>query len=184
MTLQPPAPCSRSAGRVRAVRPDLGRVRRVRRTGAPAAESVEVPMDAFLSGGDRNHPMIAVRGETDLATAGDLFRQLVLLTGAATEQIALDLSQVTFMDCAGLRALSAIDRHMSASGGSVRVAAVSPAVARLFELVGRCGASPGIPAPPRSRSPGRGGDPFQAAAAAALPARRESPGPAGRTEGL
>ena len=116
-------------------------------------------MDAFLSGSDEHHSVITVRGETDLGNAGDLLTRLVLLVGAAAKQIALDLSQVTFMDCSGLRTLAAIDRHVSMSGGSMRVAAVSPAVARLFELVGRCEAPPRDPTPPRSGSPS-GGEPI------------------------
>ena len=63
-------------------------------------------------------------------------------------QIVLDLSQVTFMDLSGLRTLNAIERHVSTRGGSLRVAAVSHEVARLFELVGPRGALPHILAPP------------------------------------
>lgn len=111
-------------------------------------------MDEFLSGDDGYHPLITVCGELDLANAGDLLFQLLGLAAATTGQIELDLSQVTFMDCAGLRVLAAIDRHVSASGGSVRVIAVSSVVVRLFELTGPHGLplqsllspGPGIPA--------------------------------------
>jgi anti-anti-sigma factor len=97
-------------------------------------------MDAISSTADDDRLTITVRGETDLANAGALLLRLVVLVGAATGEIILDLSQVTFMDCAGLRTLAAIERHVHANGGSVRVAAVSPEVARLFELAGPCGA--------------------------------------------
>jgi anti-sigma B factor antagonist len=105
-------------------------------------------MDAFVSSTDENHLVITVRGETDLANAGELLLRLVVLAGAATGQITLDLSQVTFMGMAGLRTLNAIERHVSARGGSLRVAAVSREVARLFEVVGPRGALPHILAPP------------------------------------
>ena len=135
MTPQPSAPFSPVRGMRRdADRP--GRTAAGGSIGAPEAESMSVLMDAFLSSTDVDHLVITVRGETDLANAGDLLSRLVLLAGAATGQIALDLSQVTFMDCAGLRTLAEIDRLVTAGGGSVRVASVSPAVARLFELVG------------------------------------------------
>ena len=76
-----------------------------------------------------------MRGDIDLATAGDLLLRLLMLAGPASGAIALDLSQVTFIDCAGLRTLIALDRHARSTGGSVHVAAVSLPVARLFELI-------------------------------------------------
>jgi anti-anti-sigma factor len=105
-------------------------------------------IDASLTSADENRLTITVRGETDLSNADDLLLRLVVLTGTATGQIALDLSQVTFMDCAGLRTLSAIDRHVTASGGSIHMAAVSREVARLFELAGPHGALPHVVASP------------------------------------
>jgi anti-anti-sigma factor len=93
-------------------------------------------MDAFLSSSDESRLHVTARGEADLATAGDLLVRLVTLVGAAAGEVAIDLSQVTFMDCAGLRTLNAIERLVRVNGGSVQVVAASPAVARLFELVG------------------------------------------------
>jgi ABC-type transporter Mla MlaB component len=46
-----------------------------------------------------------------------------------------NLTQVDFMDCAGLRMLAAINQHIKTRGGSMRVVAASPAVTRLFELI-------------------------------------------------
>jgi anti-anti-sigma factor len=140
-------------------------------------------MDAFLSVSDKNRPVISVSGETDLANAGDLLLRLILLAGAATGQIELDLSQVTFMDCAGLRALAAIDRYVNAGGGSMRVVALSPIVARLFELTGRHRPQPHLLAPPRSGIPGSGTAPLPDALSGDLPARRDTLELAGSTEG-
>lgn len=109
---------------------------------APAAESVGLHVDVYLSSSDRHPLLITVRGDVDLATADTLLVRLSTLAAPATGQIALDLAQVTFLDCAGLRALIAFEQYVRASGGSVRVDAVSPEVARLFELLGQCGASP------------------------------------------
>jgi anti-anti-sigma factor len=97
--------------------------------------------------------MIAVRGEVDLATAGDLLLRLRILAGPASGPILLDLSQTTFMDCAGLRALQAFDQYVAAAGGSVHVAAVSLPVARLFELTALLGDAAQIPAPPAFDTP-------------------------------
>jgi anti-sigma B factor antagonist len=105
-------------------------------------------MDASLSRTDDDHLLITIRGEADLATADALLLRLMVLVGTATAQISLDLSQITFIDCSGLRALSATDRHVRSAGGSIRVVAVSPEVARLFELIGSHGVLPRILAPP------------------------------------
>ena len=91
-------------------------------------------MDVISTRRDKFLHAITVRGDVDLATAGDLFLRLVMLAGPATGAIALDLSQVVFIDCTGLRTLIAFDQHARTIGGSVCVAAASLPVARLFEL--------------------------------------------------
>ena len=94
-------------------------------------------MDVFSYGFERYpRPVNAVvRGEIDVATAEDLLLRLRMLAGGAGREIVLDLSRVTFIDCAGLRALIALDHQVRTAGGRVRVTAVSSQVARLFELV-------------------------------------------------
>ena len=107
-------------------------------------------MDVFLTRCDEHIHMIAVRGEVDLATAGELLVRLRTLTGTRRGPILLDLSRITFIDCAGLRTLRDFEQHVASAGGSVHVAAVSLPVARLFELLAlRTGAPPtsGPPAP-------------------------------------
>jgi anti-anti-sigma factor len=94
-------------------------------------------MDVFPSGRHENRQLITICGEIDLVTARGLLLRLRLLVGPAPGGIALDLSRVTFMDCAGLRTLIAFEHHVRTVGGSVHVASVSPQVARLFELVGQ-----------------------------------------------
>jgi anti-anti-sigma factor len=91
-------------------------------------------MDVISTRRDKFLHAITVRGDIDLAAAGDLLLRLLTLAGPATGPIALDLSQVTFIDSAGLQTLVALDRHARAAGGSVHVAAASLPVARLFEL--------------------------------------------------
>jgi anti-anti-sigma factor len=105
-------------------------------------------MDVISTRRDQFLHAITVRGDIDLASAGDLLLRLVMLVGPATGPIALDLSQVTFIDCAGLRTLIALDRHARTTGGSVGVAAVSSPVARLFELVAQYGNPAYVLAPP------------------------------------
>jgi len=105
-------------------------------------------MDVFPTRRDEHVHMISVRGDVDLATAADLLARLRMLAEPASGPILLDLSQTTFIDCAGLRALWAFDQHVVAAGGSVHAAAVSLPVARLFELAALNGDATRIPAPP------------------------------------
>jgi anti-anti-sigma factor len=118
-----------------------------------------------LSGGPGQPVSAAVCGEVDLSTAEDLLLRLRMLAGPATGEITLDLSRVTFIDCSGLRALLALDRHVRTAGGRVRVSAVSAPVARLFELVGLPGDEGGglLASPAPRRDPVHGTDTARAA---------------------
>lgn len=99
-------------------------------------------MDASLSGTDDKQFVIAVRGEIDLGNTDSLLRRLVDLAHPCTGKVAFDLSQVGFIDCAGLHMLTALDRYIQARGGGMRIVAASPAVARLFELLDMLAALP------------------------------------------
>jgi anti-anti-sigma factor len=80
--------------------------------------------------------VIALRGELDLATPADvLLARLPALASAPDGSFALDLSGVTFLDCSGLRALLAVEHRIRRDGGDLCVSAVSPEVARVFELL-------------------------------------------------
>jgi anti-anti-sigma factor len=92
-------------------------------------------MDVFPSGHDQGRTIITVTGDIDLATAENLLARLTTLIGPARRDIGLDLSGVTFIDCAGLRALTAVSAQVRANGATTRLTAASPAVVRLFELV-------------------------------------------------
>jgi len=91
-------------------------------------------MDELLWSTGDDRLVITVRGETDVAVARILHLRLVVVVGDATGRIELDPSQVDFVDCAGSRTLAAVHRMAAAHGGSLRMALVSPAAARLFEF--------------------------------------------------
>jgi anti-sigma B factor antagonist len=92
-------------------------------------------MDVFPSGHDQGRSIITVTGDLDLGTAEDLLVRLTALIGSTRREIGLDLSGVTFIDCAGLRTLTAVDAQVRGNGAGIRLTAMSPAVVRLFELV-------------------------------------------------
>ena len=74
-------------------------------------------------------------GELDLATAPELERVLeALATGPST--VVLDLSGLTFVDCAGLRPVREAVFAGALLGRQVRLSGARPAVRRVLELTG------------------------------------------------
>jgi anti-sigma B factor antagonist len=53
----------------------------------------------------RGRVLVAPIGELDLATAGPLQDLLIELTADEPDVLVIDLSQLSFMDCSGLRVL-------------------------------------------------------------------------------
>jgi stage II sporulation protein AA (anti-sigma F factor antagonist) len=74
---------------------------------------------------------VSAHGEIDLATKDRLHAALAPLLGDK-RTLLLDLSQVAFMDCAGLRVLQTAHQ----THGRFALVAPSPAVSRLLELSG------------------------------------------------
>lgn len=79
--------------------------------------------------------VLAVAGELDLVTVADLAESAALALKTPAERFVLDLSRLSFTDCAGGRALAAITRTVPA-GCPVIVRPVSPAVRRVLDLMG------------------------------------------------
>jgi len=92
-------------------------------------------MDAFPSGHDQCRSIITVTGDIDFATADDLLLRLTALIGSARRDIGLDLSGVTYINSAGLRALTAVHARVSANGARLRLTRMSPVVVRFLEIV-------------------------------------------------
>ena len=74
-------------------------------------------------------------GELDLATAPLLERVLETLVGAPPA-IELDLTGLTFVDCAGFRPIRQVLNRASASFTRVRMCGASPQVQRVLRLTG------------------------------------------------
>jgi anti-sigma B factor antagonist len=82
--------------------------------------------------------IVAVSGEVDVSTEQPLQQVLLRIMGEHSARIFLDLSGVSFLDCAGLRALLATRRRAELRGGFVRPIAASAAVRRIADLTGMC----------------------------------------------
>ena len=96
------------------------------RTGSPDTESLEVSV--------RPGAIVAVSGEIDIQSGPQLRDRLLGIIRRHGARLALDLSGVTFIDCAGINVLLATRRRAQLEGGSLRVLRASPRVRRLFEL--------------------------------------------------
>jgi anti-anti-sigma factor len=79
---------------------------------------------------------VAVGGELDMESGPALRDRLTCMIWANGSELALDLTGVTFIDCAGLTALLAARNAVQAQGGWLRLVAVSRCVRRLIEIIG------------------------------------------------
>ncbi len=82
----------------------------------------------------RERVRVVVVGELDLATAGRLEARLRELGEAGFEHLVLDLHGLTFIDCAGLRAVLAADRRACQDGKRFGVICPDGPVRRLLTL--------------------------------------------------
>ena len=80
--------------------------------------------------------IVAISGEVDVCTEAPLQQSLLRIIRERGAKLMLDVSGVSFMDCAGLRAVLATRRRAEMRGGFLRLIATSAAVRRIIELTG------------------------------------------------
>ncbi len=104
--------------------------------GSGDAEPTAFALD--VTTGADGQTIVAVAGEIDLATA-DRFASAIA-AGLASGPVFLDLSAVSFMDSAGVRAVNAMLRAATEHGHELRVApAMQDSVVQVLELTGMMG---------------------------------------------
>ena len=81
-------------------------------------------------------PVVEVYGEIDIQSAPQLRDELLQVVRRHGPQLALDLTGVTFLDCAGVNMLLATRRRARLEGGWVRVTRASPRARRTISLLG------------------------------------------------
>ncbi|MEV2190263.1 STAS domain-containing protein [Streptomyces phaeochromogenes] len=106
---------------------------------------------SYASGG---FTVVEVLGEIDMATADDLAEHLDAVTAGPAPQILVDLRQVAFFDCSGLRVLCRADRRAKERGGSLRLISDQPRIHRLLRASGLLSRFPPLPALPPPSRPG------------------------------
>ena len=75
-------------------------------------------------------------GDVDTNVAETFQDMMLAVMRGHRPSLLLDLSGVSFMDCAGLRALLLTQRRAGMRGGSVSLIAESPAVRRIIDILG------------------------------------------------
>jgi anti-anti-sigma factor len=80
--------------------------------------------------------LVTVVGEVDLATSPDLADALRAALTAGGEFVAVDLTEVTFVDSSGVSALLAAHRHAMARDVRMVIMPPAPAVRATFRLCG------------------------------------------------
>ena len=79
---------------------------------------------------------IAFRGEIDVATAPDVFAEVVDAKPSAGDHVAFDLSGVTFMDSTGIAMLLMTKQYLESMGCRFTIAETSDSVIRVLEMLG------------------------------------------------
>jgi anti-anti-sigma factor len=84
----------------------------------------------------RDGPVCALilDGDLDLSETSGFLVQAALAVDDRTERLVLDLAGVTFLDCAGARAL-AVAASFAPGGCPVIIRSLSPSARRIFELL-------------------------------------------------
>lgn len=95
-------------------------------------------MDHFDLSVDSSTDTALVRptGELDLASAPTLSRALTRVLGGEHRSIVMDLSRLTFSDCAGLRPIRRAVRDGALVGTVIELRDALPAVRRVLDLTG------------------------------------------------
>ncbi len=88
----------------------------------------------FRTERDGDDATVIVKGEIDLAEAGELERLLTELVGTRPSRVVVDLHGVDFMGSAGLGALVTAHNRIAEHGGSLRLRAPSPSVRRVLQI--------------------------------------------------
>lgn len=85
---------------------------------------------------ERDHVIVAPRGDLDMATVGAVERELRRLRDTGFDRIVLDLRGLTFMDSTGLRLVIRWDTAAREDGFRFAIVPGADVVQRVFSLTG------------------------------------------------
>jgi anti-anti-sigma factor len=94
------------------------------------------PVPALATRKERGHLVAVLTGRLDITRAPALREPLLRVLRPAASRLVLDLSLVSHVDASGLAVLVGTERRARLLGGSLRLAAVRPAVAMAVRAAG------------------------------------------------
>jgi anti-sigma B factor antagonist len=117
------------------IRPSVSRTSPGTRRPQPARPTRQTGSQiAALHGDTQPELVVKISGEIDIESAPQLRDRLLGIIRWHGARLALDLTGVTFIDCAGINMLLATRRRTQLEGGSLRVLRASPRVRRVITL--------------------------------------------------
>lgn len=117
----------------------------------PRARSLAIaPFDVRVQP-DRASVRVAPIGELDLATVDRLHATVEDLVAVGFERVVIDLRELVFIDCAGMRLLCALEEGARDDGWRLALIQGSAAVRRLFALTDTLEVLPFLASPPARR---------------------------------
>jgi anti-sigma B factor antagonist len=87
-------------------------------------------------GSEAGHHVIAARGEIDLFTAPELKQVLTDAIEGGERRIAIDLSEVSFLDSTALGVLIGAVKRLRSRGGALAIVNTDSSIAKTFEITG------------------------------------------------
>jgi anti-anti-sigma factor len=87
---------------------------------------------------------VRMRGELDIATAGQAYTYLRDVVDNQQRPVTIDLADLTFCDAAGLGVLARVAGHARRSGRSLTLAAARPSLLRIMRITGMDEAFPEV----------------------------------------
>jgi anti-sigma B factor antagonist len=108
----------------------------VHATGSEHRDSFSAPFQLFAVAVtlDVGRAVVTLRGELDLMSTGALIACFAGISPAINE-VVLDLAELDFIECSGLRAIIAMTHAAAERGGSLSIRSARPQLQRLLDLV-------------------------------------------------
>ncbi|MFF4750902.1 anti-sigma factor antagonist [Streptomyces sp. NPDC002514] len=94
---------------------------------------------------DRGHTVLEFHGEIDIAAAAELAPQLDRVTDRPGARIVIDLRNIEFFDCSGLRLLYRARTRVLEHGGTLRLVCTHPLTLRVLRVTGLARLLPALP---------------------------------------
>ncbi|GIH15900.1 STAS domain-containing protein [Rugosimonospora africana] len=110
-------------------------------------------MSLAIAVNDEGTPaVIAVGGELDMNTSGELFDAAAALIDAGRRRLVLDLDQLTFCDSAGITAFVRLTKRAGEAGGALALARPVQIVESVLKLTGLVEVIPVFPTVEQARA--------------------------------